>query len=267
MIKALAKAYENSAWARFVMLIPWVGSAIHEYLMAKAKEANVPIFKNIWGFKNQLVYIVCSQLDESEIRQNPEPGEFLYLGKYGDIDSLLEVLTSLSKLSPRLSIKFCTGEEFINFPGNPYSNNLILIGGPDYNRIVRDFMQYAPFEFIERNGTTVLRNKAKNELFESKSIEHKKEVTDYGFFLKIPNPHNKSKKLIMINGIHTYGVYGVAKCFLAQDEHEINISIDNCKEVIGKLGKEPNFAVVLEVKSMNEKIGVPMVKKEHLIPL
>lgn len=265
MIKTLAKAYESSSWTRFVILIPWVGPAIHEYLMAKAKEASVPVFKNIWGFQDNLVYIVCPQLDKSEIRQEPEPGEFLYLGKYGDIDSLLEVLTSLSKLFPRLSTKFCTSEEFVSIPGNPYANNLILIGGPDYNRIVRDFMQYTPFEFIERNGVVVLRNKEKDEFFESR--ENENEVDDYGFFLKIANPNNPSKKLIMVNGIHTYGVYGAAKCFLAQDEHEINISVGNCEEVINDLGKERDFAVVLEVKSINKKIGVPRIKKGDLIAL
>lgn len=267
MIRKLAKAYERRSWARFVVAIPWVGSAIHEYMMAKARESKVPVYRKIWEFKNGPVYIVCPQLDKSEVRQQPENGEYLYLGKYGDIDSLVEVLTSLGKLFPGLATEVCTSEEFINFPGNPYARNLILIGGPDYNRVVENYMQHTPYEFTERDGVVVLRDKDRDKLFESKFNKDRDEVTDYGFFLKMPNPNNKSKKLIMINGIHTYGVYGVAKCFLAQDEHERNISLENCKRVIGSLGEEPNFAVVLEVKSINKKIGVPTVEMEQLIQI
>jgi hypothetical protein len=267
--KELAKTYEKNSWARFIVAIPVVGSAIHEYLMAEAKEESVTPFKNFWGFKSEQIYIVCSQLDSSEGRQKPEPGEFLYLGKYGDIDSLFEVLTSLSKLFPRLNIKFCTDEEFDNLPGNPYANNLILIGGPDYNKIVKVFLSYTPFEFIEQNEETLLRNKVSNQLFQSKFNNHDgiEEVTDYGFFLKMPNPNNKRNKLIILNGIHTYGVYGATKCFLSQDENETNISIENCEEVISKVGTEPNFAVVLKVRSINKKIGIPKINENDIIPL
>lgn len=228
-------------------------------------------FKSLWGFREaDQVYIVCPELEEPEKRQYPEPQEFLYLGKYGDIDSLIAVYSSLNKIYPQLSIKFCTSEEFENIPGNSYASNLILIGGPDYNKVTEHFMKHTPFEFSQdENGETILVYKQVGHIFKPKfKLQQEiEEIVDYGFFLKIPNPYNPDKKLIMINGVHTYGVYGSAKCFSLYDEHEINIVKNNYKTVIESLGDDPNFAVVVRVECMNKKIGIPQIRKEELISL
>ncbi len=134
-------------------------------------------------------------------------------------------------------------------------------------------MKHTPFEFSEdENDETILiyrLGNQRNQVFKSefKSQKDIEEITDYGFFLKIPNPYNPDKKLILINGIHTYGVYGAAKCFSLYDEHEINIAKDNCKTVIDSLGDDPHFAVVVKVKSINKSIVIPQIRKDELIPL
>lgn len=246
-----------------------IANSIFIYLKESPK--SLLYFKSLWGFREtDQVYIVCPELEEPEKRQYPEPQEFLYLGKYGDIDSLIVVYSSLNKIYPQLNITFCTSEEFVNIPGNPYASNIILIGGPDYNKITEHFMEYTPFEFSQSgNDETILVDNQRNRVFkpEFKSQKDFEEVIDYGFFLKIPNPYNPDKKLIIINGIHTYGVYGAAKCFSIYDEHEINIAKHNCKTVIESLGDDPNFAIVVEVKCINKKIGTPQIRKEELLPL
>lgn len=227
-------------------------------------------YKLLWGFnEGDLIYIVCPELEKPKKRQEPEPEEFLYLGKYGDIDSLVALQVSLSRLYPMLQIKVCTSEEFSRFPGTPYANNLIVIGGPDYNKVAKTLMKYTPFEFIEKGKAVLLKIKQQKVFFKAKfqrrgGIE---EVIDYGFFYKMPNPHNDKKKLIMINGIHTYGVYGAAKCFSLNEECEADISISNCKIIINELGDNPNFATVLEVKSTMKNVITPKIRKENLIPL
>ncbi|MHC4155074.1 MAG: hypothetical protein ACYST6_09155 [Planctomycetota bacterium] len=266
-IAKLAKWYVGRPGARFVVAIPWVGSAIHEYLTAQARAGDLGLFRRLWGLANEAVYVVCSELDRSKKRQQPEPGEFLYLGKYGDLDALFEVLVSLNRLFPNLSPKFCTGDEFENLTGNPYAENLILIGGPDYNKVVRELMDLTPFEFEEREGDTVLVDKRTKESYESKRNAEGRIVTDYGFFLKMQNPHNADKKVVMLNGIHTYGVYGAAKCFLSQDEHEVGIAPANCAAVLDRFGDDPTFAVVLEVRTMGNKVGTPRVEKTRLMPI
>jgi hypothetical protein len=244
-----------------------IANAILSYL----KEIPKPVFyfKSLWGFNEaDQVYIVCPEVEEPEKRQYPEPKEFFYLGKYGDIDSLLVVHSFLNKIYPQLNIKICTSEEFKNIPGNPYAANLILIGGPDYNKITEAFMKSSPFEFVEdEKEDTVLRYKKTGQISKSDFREQKgsEKVIDFGFFFKMPNPYNPDKKLIMINGIHTYGVYGAAKCFSWGDEHEIDIAKSNCKIVVDNMENDPDFAVIVEVKSINKKIGIPIIRKEELI--
>lgn len=227
-------------------------------------------YKLLWSFDEEdSVYIVCPELKKPEKRQEPEPEGFLYLGKYGDIDSLVTLRVSLSRLYPTLQIKVCTSEEFSKLPSTQYANNLIVVGGPDYNKTTRTLMKYTPFEFIEKGKSVVLKIKEKNKYFQANFKRRRgivEEVTDYGFFLKIPNPHNDKKKLIMINGIHTYGVYGAAKCFSLNEECEADISSSNCKIIIDELGDDPNFAAVLEVKSTMKNVITPKIKTTDLVP-
>ena len=259
--------YRNNKTLSQIDTCKELANAIISYL----KEIPKPMlyFKSLWGFsETDQVYIVCPELEEPEKRQFAEPQEFLYLGKYGDIDSLIVVSSTLNKIYPHLNIKFCTSEEFKSIPGNPYAANLILIGGPDYNKITEAFMDSSSFEFIEdKQGDTVLRYKKTGQNFKSRFREQEKieEVIDFGFFLKMQNPNNPDKKVILINGIHTYGVYGTAKCFSWFDEHEIDIAKNNCKIVVDSMGNDPNFTIIVKVKSVNKKIGIPIIRKEELV--
>jgi hypothetical protein len=224
-------------------------------------------FHSLWGFNNNdLVYIVCPELDDPEKRQNPEPGEFLYLSKYGDIDAFLMVIKSLVKLYPQLKIIWCTGEEFEIQCENPYEQNLILIGGPDYNKITEVFMSESNFDYGIVKGKTILINKKTKKKYtpSTKSLENVVLGIDYGFFLKKINPKNKNKKLIMINGVHTYAVFGAAKCFLDETG---NIAVQNCKIITKKLGEDPNFEILVEVHSENTKIDTPQIRINDILPI
>ena len=65
-------------------------------------------FYSLWGFsENDEIFIVCPEGPNPDRKQFPEPEEFLYLGKYGDIDSLIVIFSSLKRLYPKSNIKFC----------------------------------------------------------------------------------------------------------------------------------------------------------------
>ena len=278
IIDKIALYYKSHPSLRFVNSIPVLGSSIHEYLTARSEQieqkirsqcreiSTLNLLRTLWGLdKRSKIYIVCPELEE--MRQFPEPREFLYLGKYGDIDSLVVILYSLSKLYPVAEIRFFTSGEFENLPGNPLSNNLILIGGPDYNTVTRRFMRYVPFKFIEEGDETVLYNSIKRETYRPEFKEENgiiDEAVDYGFFVKIPNPFNEKKKLIMINGVHTIGVFGAAKAFSFYDLDERDVVRDNAKTVIDAIGPDPYFAAVFRVNYINRTIPVPTVDKSNL---
>jgi hypothetical protein len=233
-------------------------------------------FKEIWDFDyNDIVYIVCPELQKPEERQNPELNEFLYLAKYGDIDSFLVLFSSISKLHPNVNLKFCTGREFNLIPGNPHSENLILIGGPDYNEITRYYSEkksITPYEFVEKNedceelgikcpksGITYF------SLFDKES--DLKCIEDYGYFIKTKNPGNHNKKIFMINGIHTYGVYGASKCFSLHEHNENEIAKNNCKAIIHTLGNNSCFAALFKVSCVSNKIEIPTINELDILAL
>ena len=231
-------------------------------------------FNQLWRFgHSDTVYIVCPELTEPDKRQNPEDNEFLYLGKYGDIDSLLVLYSSLSKLFPSIDIRYCTGREFKNLPGNPYSENLILLGGPDYNEVTKYYLDKTdliPYKFVETAEEDIgIQHPHTKEIFLSNfdKNENLNSVIDHGFFVKASNPANPSKKIIMVNGIHTYGVYGAAKCFSLHQDNEIEVSTDNCKRVIEAIGNNSNFAAHFQVSNIHYKTSVPIVNTANIFKL
>jgi hypothetical protein len=195
------------------------------------------------------------------------------LGKYGDIDSFLVLFSSLSKLYPNMNLRFCTSKEFNKLTGNPHSENLILLGGPDYNEITRYYIErkkISPYEFIVINEETEeigIRHPCSEEIYSSlfETDDELKCIRDYGFFIKTRNPSNQNKKLFMINGIHTYGVYGASKCFSLHEDSEHEVAENNCKEVIFKLGTDSSFAALFQVNCVSNKIEIPCITKHDII--
>ena len=223
-------------------------------------------FYSLWGFsENDEIFIVCPEGPNPDRKQFPEPEEFLYLGKYGDIDSLIVIFSSLKRLYPKSNIKFCTSEEFKQLPGNPHANNLIIIGGPDYNQIAEYYKRYSPYDFQYKKDEVFLINRKNKKRYKSKISEM--EVIDYGFFVKRCNPNNPNKKLILISGIHTYGVYGCAKIFSLYEEAEESIAEKNCREVSRKHGIDPSIAILVEVRGIRNKVQIPEVKIKDVISI
>jgi hypothetical protein len=233
-------------------------------------------FKELWNLNpTDTVYIVCPELLKPDERQNPELNEFLYLGKYGDIDSFLVLFASLSKLYPNMNLKFCTSREFNLLPGNPHSENLILLGGPDYNEVTRYYIEkrkISPYEFIvigEDEDEIGIKHPHSESIYcaSFEGDEQLKCIMDYGFFIKTKNPSNEHKKLFMINGIHTYGVYGAAKCFALHEDSEYEVANNNCKEVIFSIGSGSCFAALFQVNCVSNKIQTPCLHKHDILAL
>lgn len=233
-------------------------------------------FKELWSFNpTDTVYIVCPELLRPEERQNPEINEFLYLGKYGDIDSFLVLFASLSKLYPNVNLKFCTSKEFNMLPGNPHSENLILLGGPDYNEVTRYYIEkrkISPYEFIllgEDEDEIGIKHPHSDRIYcaSFETDEQLKCIMDYGFFVRTKNPSNEHKKLFMVNGIHTYGVYGAAKCFALHEDSDYEVANNNCKEVIFSIGSNSCFAALFQVNCVSNKIQTPSLHRHDLLAL
>ena len=225
-------------------------------------------FKSLMGLEDDCeVAIICSELESAESRQNPEPDEFLYVYKYGDLDSLICTLISLNSIYHNAKIRFLTSDELQHDNSSMLAKNLIIIGGPDYNETARMFGEHIPISYCStENGETLLRTEDGRE-FHSKSekIGNGVKVTDYGFFSRVINPHNPKSRLIIIGGIHTHGVLGASKCFSMTEESEMSIAESNCRKVIDKKGSDPIFTAIIKTTSINNKLVTPTLEDEFIL--
>ena len=89
-------------------------------------------------------------------------------------------------------------------------------------------------------------------------------ILDFGFFLKKRNPFNPDKKLVIIGGPHTYGVFGAIKAFSYWGSTKDDISYNNCKEVVDKLGHDPNFCALFEVHGIESSVLTPKINHDKL---
>lgn len=247
-------------------------NALERGIIRFLKETHAPAyyFKELWGFgEYDEVLVVCSELDEPEKRQHPEPNEFIYLGKYGDVDALVETLITLHRLYPNLKVIFRSANE-INMVPQELSTHIILIGGPDYNKLTRIFEKYSPFSYLrgEKEEDIFIKRKSTNEVFipfvEDELIG---KFIDYGFFVKMKNPYNPLKKLIMIGGAHTYGVFGAIKAFSYFSNDKKEISYQNCVSIIDALGNDPEFAILFKVESVGCTVLTPKVDLSNIEPI
>jgi len=227
--------------------------------------------RKIWGIKDkENVIVVCSELDDQEIRQNVEPREYIYNLKYGDIDAYFEVIVTLLRLYPRLKIRILSSGEAERIKLDLYQT-CILIGGPDYNvtterilaKQITQFYYRSPYlkESSKHNpDEIVIYNKRSNVEFHEKDS-----FKDYGYFERINNPSNPSKKIILIGGCHTIGVTAAIKSFsLFNSEYDDlhPVVIDNSKLVARKIKKSTEFAIVVAAEQVGQSISTPRVVED-----
>ena len=229
-------------------------------------------FKDVWGFGEfDEASVVCSELDSAEERQHPEPWEFIYLSKYGDQDALIEALTTIHELYPNAHVGYMTGTElWENRENDVLAGNLVLVGGPDYNRMTAAFERYSPFRYSQAaddNNISIRLKKGGQAFSPRKTGSSPEEDVDYGFFVSRRNPHNSQKRLIMIGGCHTRGVYGAIRAFRYSRREKDPIAEANCRSVLRKLGAKTEFFALFEVRGYGTTIPTPKVNPAWVWPL
>jgi hypothetical protein len=155
--------------------------------------------------------VVCSELDEPEKRQWVEPSEFIYMLKYGDIDALFEIVTTIRTVYPEIRLEVLSAQEAAH--GNiDYDCDIVVVGGPDYNVVAE--------RIIEEGKGLVTYSYAQEEIALAKGEDPpivlcaegcepwkgKNQNEDFGYIEVMENPFCHRGRLIMFGGCHTIGV-------------------------------------------------------------
>lgn len=103
-----------------------------------------------------------------------------------------------------------------NFSGDRYQNNLILLGGPDANKLTREVYNKLETNFRfgnpDKNEITLYDSKEKMK-YSPKYNSNNEVVGDYGFAFKSKNPFNPETDVIILAGCFGFGTCSAAQIF------------------------------------------------------
>lgn len=227
--------------------------------------ANIYLNK-IW-FPNDVSNIQVITSTEAEKRKKfalPTSDNYMLLESLGDKDSLLEVISFLNRNYRNASSSMYAADSYTN----NMEGNFVVIGGPgdeegDGNRICKDFMEKMAVKVTYSDDCEKL-------LFEKKIFKATKKknktVRDYGYYARFPNPFNPKSTVILIHGIHTFGVLGAAKAFSDHPSAQGNI-----RKVLKKLKldniKQASFECFFPVDVFRQTVVCPEIDEQYILPL
>lgn len=202
--------------------------------------------RRVWsgGISKRHITVVCPTLPVSYLPKHARKSspEFVNLAKYGDPDALVEVLILLRTLFTNSRVRRLISRKISH---NDYRENLIVIGGPDFNNVAREFMRESncPIQYQIAGSKCAFLCRPSRKEFLLKTKRRGQALQDYGLFARFPNPFNRSKTVIMIGGLGTRGVLGAAEAF------GINpIGKKNTRKIVDNVSENPFFAVLIPVR-------------------
>jgi hypothetical protein len=180
-------------------------------------KSGATLAKTIWKLdpKKEEIYVAVATLEP--ITTPLYKRSIIGLGEFQAIDfvrnSFREAYEHPKTINPRFSI---------NFPSDKLTDDIISIGGPKFNEITRLFTKNSnlPVTFKLENEMAVMVVKSSMQEYKFQKMEAHIFV-DYGLISKIPNHLSQKNSVLLIEGIHTYGVGGAGKMLTAPDNQKL----------------------------------------------
>lgn len=187
--------------------------------------------------------------------------DYIHIRKYADLDAVFSVMETVHRLYPRMDISIQRASTVNELPQDWVNSNIIFVGGPDFNNIVREFESLSPIEYMYGEGDEEvwLRHKTTGREFKPKFYGEalNRKAKDYGFFL-VQQPVNYAPaKLIFIGGARTWGVYGAAMLVSCRSFDKKSKGYLNAKQLVENFGSNPSLLIPVEVHGNREGIHPP----------
>jgi hypothetical protein len=184
---------------------------------------------------------------------------YVYLDRLGDKDAMLEILILLSRLYPSAKIRKFMADDF---QSSMLDENIVVVGGPgvpgeDGNSICKLINEKigSAISYSEDCENMVLSD---GKILASEYDRNQRVTTDYGYFSRIQNPLNPRSIVILVHGIHTYGVLGSARAFSDQD-----LALKNVQKILDEMGLNPYFESWFRVEVFSGVVKIPEVSNFH----
>lgn len=221
---------------------------------------------NIW-FPNDVgvIHVITSTESQKRIEfAAPESDNYMLLESLGDKDSLLFVVAFLNRQYRSIKTPLYAADRF----SGQFEENVVVIGGPgedggDANPLCRVYTEKMQSKIKYSDDCEELIYKGNSYRTKKHGI---KTVMDYGYFARFPNPFNPTSSVVLLHGIHTFGVLGAAKVFSDHPSAQNNI-----RQLLKKLRlddiRQASFECFFEVDVLDQTVVCPQVDPEYIIPL
>lgn len=141
-----------------------------------------------------------------------------------------------------------------NFTGDRYQNNLILLGGPDANKLSREFYNTMKtnLNFGNPDINEITLYDSNENLNYLPKYKNSKVTGDYGFVFKTENPYNPETNVILLAGCYGFGTCSAAQVF------ESNRLLDEINK-----SKKGGFEALVYSDVINDWVQKPKIIKSY----
>lgn len=250
-----------------VLLNDCVENLANEFRRLLHYDSLANIYLNKIWFPNDVGNIHVVTSTEGEKREkfaSPTSDNYMLLESLGDKDSLLEVMSFLNRNYRNTNSCMYAADSYTN----NMEGNFVIIGGPgdeegDGNKICKDFMDRMDVKVTYSDDCEKLL--FGRQKFKATKVKNKT-VRDFGYYARFPNPFNPNSTVVLIHGIHTFGVLGAAKAFSDHPSAQGNI-----RKVLKKLKldniKQASFECFFPVDVFQQTVVCPEIEEDYILPL
>lgn len=207
--------------------------------------------KRLWRLKESKKLVICvstsTWIETEKYSYSAVPATGI-----GQVRALALIVTSLNKVYKNLNLRdVLLSEEKIQ---TKIENDVILLGGPENNKITREFLdEIQRLSIVDQANQVITWKVGENEERFMPYIENGEIKRDYGLIIRMENPLSSLKRAIFLfSGTTTWGTIAAARFFTEK----------MYKSAIGGLKIRKNLALIVSCKVKDGwPIGLSLERK------
>ncbi len=254
-------------WQSIYALNSIAGFSTQLNLEQRKREALIDIWE--MGVGDRPIWIVSGA-----IHQRLDAASDSYSMQHGDNNAIVEVVHTLSKAYPDRKIEIINSEEYLRRNGPSLANDIVTIGGPDFNLVSKKMLEKLPLRFVQKrnnkfaDSTLIVTDEGKDSKLETGRDDNDRIVSDPAVFAKIKDTFGQGRYLYMVMGNQTQGTYAASLLFGISSQHLL-VNHEFLKER-GLLVPGKRFALIACADAMQdyvEPISLPSAARLQIVTL
>jgi transcriptional regulator with XRE-family HTH domain len=206
------------------------------------------------------VTIVCAQLPPENTGSfaNPADPNYTELQSFADLDALIELHGHVRAENPTMEVFFKAAPKVVP---DDLSGHVVLLGGIVWNEVTKSLYDLANLPIkqvadpeVETGEIFVVDHGGDKEKFRPKwsDVSRKVLTEDVGLLVRVPNPLNSSRALIICNGVHSRGVLGAVRTLT-----DARLRDKNEQYIARNFTTSSSYAIVMRVPIIGRQAMTP----------